>query len=121
MLVELCVGNYATHGGLFNRVDKVFWYASKLCDSESLILIVFNNPKKSSTTRIWNQHLYTINIPKHWTPIQPIFKEIQVGVNSSHVITCIHLIQPIVVCTTYYWIYSSFFFPEVDDYSFLLL
>jgi hypothetical protein len=34
-----------------------------------------------------NQHLYTTKIPKHWTPIQPISKEIQVGANSSHVIT----------------------------------
>jgi hypothetical protein len=99
-LVELCIGNYATHDGLFNKVDKVFQYASILHDSESLILIAFNNPKTSSTTRIQNQHLYTTNIPKHWTPIQPISKEIQAGANSSHVITCTqYLIQPVVACT----------------------
>jgi len=100
MLVELCASNCATRDGLFNRVDRVFQYAFKLHDSESLILIAFNNPKIVSTTRIWNQHLYTTNIPKHWTPIQPISKEIQVGVNSSHVITCTqYLIQLVAIHT----------------------
>ncbi len=81
MLVELCVGNYAIPNGLFNGVDGDFQYVSKLHDSESFIWITFNNPKACSITRIQNQHLYTTNIPKHWTPIQPIFKEIQMGVN----------------------------------------
>jgi hypothetical protein len=48
----------------------------------------FNNPKVGYTTRIQNQHLYPTNIPQHWTPIQPISKEIQVSANSNHVITC---------------------------------
>ncbi len=67
-----------------------FFNVSKLHDNESLIWTTFNNPKASFTTRIGNQHLYTTNIPKHWTPIQPISKEIQVGVNPNHVITHIH-------------------------------
>jgi hypothetical protein len=51
---------------------------------------------------IQNQHLYPTNIPKHWTPIQPISKEIQVGVNSSHVITRTqYQRQPIVARTIY--------------------
>jgi hypothetical protein len=59
----------------------------------------FYNPKASLTTRIQNQHLYTTNIPKHWTPIQPISKEIQVGANSNHVVTCTH--YPIQVAATH--------------------
>jgi hypothetical protein len=49
---------------------------------------------------IQNQHLYPTNIPKHWTPIQPISKEIQVGANSGRVITRTqYQIQPIVART----------------------
>jgi hypothetical protein len=88
MAIELCAGNYATHNDLFNGANEVFQYVSKLHDSESLIWIAFNNPNVGSTTRIRNQHSYPTNIPKHWTPIQPIYKEIQVDANSSHVITC---------------------------------
>jgi len=33
MLVEICASNYAIHDGLFNGVDKVFQYVSKLHDS----------------------------------------------------------------------------------------
>jgi hypothetical protein len=84
----VCASNYAIHDGLFNGVDGVFQYVSKSHDSESLIWIVFNNPKVGFTTKIQNQHLYTNNILKHWTPIQPISKEIQVGDNSSQVTTC---------------------------------
>jgi len=76
MMIKLYASNYAIHDGLFNGADGVFQYVSKSHDSESFIWIVFNNPKASSTTKKQNQHLYTTNIPKHWTPIQPIFKEI---------------------------------------------
>jgi hypothetical protein len=88
MMVESYASNYAIHDGLFNGVDGVFQYVSKSHESKSLIWIVFNNPKVGSTTKIQNQHLNTNNIQKHWTPIQPISKEIQVGDNSSQVITC---------------------------------
>jgi hypothetical protein len=47
----------------------------------------FNNPKARSVTRIWNRHLYTTQIHETWTLIQQIFKEIQVGANSSDLIT----------------------------------
>jgi hypothetical protein len=99
MLVELCVSNYAIHDGLFNRANGVFQYVSKLHDNESLIWTIFNNPKASFTTRIRNQQLYTTNIPKHWTPIQPISKEIQVGAYSNHVITHTH--YPIQLAATH--------------------
>jgi hypothetical protein len=76
-----------------------FFNVSKLHDNESLIWTTFNNPKASFTTRIRKQHLYTTNIPKHQTPIQPISKEIQVGAKSNHVITDIH--YPIQLDTTH--------------------
>jgi len=65
MLVELCVGNYAIHDGLFDGANKVFQYVFKIHDSESFIWIAFNNPKTCSITKIQNQHLYTTKIPKH--------------------------------------------------------
>jgi len=52
MLIELCVGNYATHDGLFNGADGVFQYVTKLQNNESLIWIGFNNPKIGFVTRI---------------------------------------------------------------------
>jgi hypothetical protein len=45
-------------------------------------------------TRAKNQHLHLTKIEHTWTPIQPIFKEIQIGVNSSHLIS--HIQFPIV-------------------------
>jgi hypothetical protein len=62
MLIKLCVGNYASHNDLFNGVNEVFQYVSKLHDNESLIWIAFNNPKVGFTTRSQNQHLYPTNI-----------------------------------------------------------
>jgi hypothetical protein len=90
MMAELYVGNYAMHDGLFNGANEAFQCVSKSHDSESFKWIIFNNPKVGSTTKIQNQHLCTTNIQKHWTPIQPISKEIEVGDNSSKVLTCTH-------------------------------
>jgi hypothetical protein len=103
MMVESCTSNHAIHDGLFNRVHRVFQYVSKSYDSESFIWIVLNNPKVGSTTKIQNQHLSTNNILKHWTPIQPISKEIQVGDNSSQVITCTPNLQPSIACTIHHY------------------
>jgi hypothetical protein len=103
MMVKLYVGNYAIHDGLFNGANRAFQYVSKTYDSESFIWIVFNNPKVGFTTKIQNQHLCTTNIPKHWTPIQPISKEIQVGANSSQVLTCTQYLQPTVTCTIHHY------------------
>jgi hypothetical protein len=52
MLIELCVGNYATHDKLFSGADGVFQYVAKLQNNESLIWIGFNNPKAGSAIRI---------------------------------------------------------------------
>jgi hypothetical protein len=45
MLVELCVGNYATHDGLINGVDEIFQGSIKVFNSQEVIWILFNNPK----------------------------------------------------------------------------
>jgi hypothetical protein len=62
MLIELCDKNYAIHDELFNGVDGVFQYVTKLQNNESLIWIGFNNPKVGFVTRIRNQHLHTTHI-----------------------------------------------------------
>ncbi len=83
MLVELCVGNYATHYGLVNGADGIFQRSTKVFNSQEVIWILFNNPKCGQFTRIKNVHLY-----EHatWRPIEPIYKDIQIGSNSSHII-----------------------------------
>jgi hypothetical protein len=45
VLIELYVRNYATHDGLFNGVDGVFQYVTKLQNNESFVWNDFNNPK----------------------------------------------------------------------------
>jgi hypothetical protein len=77
MMVELCANNYAIHDGLFNGINGVFLYVSKSHDSESLIWIFLIIQKLVLQPR------YKIN-----SCTQPIFEEIQVGGNSSQVITC---------------------------------
>jgi hypothetical protein len=47
----------------------------------------FLNSKASTNTQAKNQHLYSAKFEHTWTPIQPISKEIQIGVNSSHLMT----------------------------------
>jgi len=87
MLVELCVGNYATHDGLVNGVDGIFKRSTKVFNLEEVIWILFNNPKCGQLTRIRNAHLYEHEIHPTWTPIKPISKDIQIGSNSFHIIT----------------------------------
>ena len=87
MLVELCVGNYATHDALVNNVDGLFKGSSLLLNSQTIIWILFNNSKIGHLTRIKNNHMYTQEIHPTWTPIEPISEEIQIGSNSNHIIT----------------------------------
>jgi hypothetical protein len=98
MLVELCVGNYATHDGLVNGVDGIFERSTKVFNLEEVIWILFNNPKCGQLTRIKNAHLYEHEIHPTWTLIEPISKDIQTGPNYSHVITRTRL--PIQLATT---------------------
>jgi len=87
ILVELCAGNYATHDGLVNGVDEILQGSIKIFNSQEVIWILFNNPKCGQLTRIKNAHLYEHEIHLRWTPIEPISKDIQIGSNSSHIIT----------------------------------
>ncbi len=58
MLVELCVGNYATHDGFVNGANGIFQESTKVFNSQEFIWILFNNPKCGQLTRIKNAHLY---------------------------------------------------------------
>jgi len=87
MLVELCVGNYATHDGLVNGANGIFQGSTKVFNSKKVIWILFNNPKCGQLTKIKNAHLYEHEIHLTWTPIELISKDIQIGSNFSHIIT----------------------------------
>jgi hypothetical protein len=50
MLVELCVGNYATFDGLVNGVDGIFKASTTYCE-KTIIWIMFQNSKIGTLTR----------------------------------------------------------------------
>jgi hypothetical protein len=87
MLVEICVGNYATHGGFVNGADGIFQGSTKVLNSQEVIWILFINLKCGQLTKIKNAHLYEHEIHPMCTLIEPISKDIQIGSNSSHIIT----------------------------------
>jgi hypothetical protein len=100
MLVELCAGNCSTHDGLVNGVDGIFQTSSKLLNSQQVIWILFNNLKSGQLTRIKNAHFYEHKMYPTWTSIEPISKDIQIGSNSTHIITKIQFpIQLTATCT----------------------
>lgn len=45
MLVELCADNYATYDSVVNEADGLFKRSSLLPNSQTIIWILFNNPK----------------------------------------------------------------------------
>ncbi len=49
MLVELCVGNYATSDGLVNGVDGIFKTSTTYCE-KTIIWIMFHNSKIETLT-----------------------------------------------------------------------
>jgi hypothetical protein len=99
MLVELCVRNYATHDGLVIYANGIFQGSTKVLNSQKVIWILFNDPKCGQFTRIKNAYLYEHEIHPTWTPIKPISKDIQVGSNSSYIITITQF--PIQLATTH--------------------
>jgi hypothetical protein len=102
MLVELCVGNYSTHDGLVNGVNRIFQTSNKLAYSQEVTWILFNNLKSGHLTRTKNAHFYEHKIHPTWTPIEPISKDIQIGSNSTHIITRMQFpIQLVEPCTIY--------------------
>jgi hypothetical protein len=88
MVVELCVGNYATYNGLVNGDDGVF-KTSTSYHNKTIVWILFPNPKIGMLTREMSTHLYTNNIQPNWTPIEPIIKNIRI---QFHIITRIQLV-----------------------------
>jgi hypothetical protein len=87
MLVKLCVGSYVTHDNLVNGANGKFQGSTKVFNSQKVIWVLFNNPKYDQFARIKNAHLYEHEMHPTWTPIEPISKDIQIGSNSSHIIT----------------------------------
>ncbi len=78
MLVELCVGDYATLDGLMNEVDDIFKASTTYCE-KTIIWIMFQNFKIGTLTREKYNYYYYNNIESKWTPIEPIIKDITIG------------------------------------------
>jgi hypothetical protein len=85
MVVELCVGNYATYDCLVNGVNGVF-ETSTFYHNKTIVCILFPNPKIEMLTSKKSTHLYTNNIQPNWTPIEPIIKDIRIGKNQFRII-----------------------------------
>jgi hypothetical protein len=100
MLAEFCAGNYSTRDGLVNGADGIFQGSTKIFNSQEVIWILFNNLKCGQVTTINNAHLYGHEIHPTWTPIEYISKDIQIGLNSSHIMTRTQFpIQLVATCT----------------------
>ncbi len=97
MLVELCVGNYATFDGLMNGVDGIFKASTTYCE-KTIIWIMFQNSKIGTLTKEKYNHQYDNNIESKWTPIEPIIKDIKVSKSQSFIIKRIQF--PIQLVTT---------------------
>jgi hypothetical protein len=86
MLIELCVGNYATLDGLVNGANGIFKYYIETSTSKSFIWIYFENPRIGNNKRVENYYLYKQfpRLNKSWTPIERKFVEIQIGSNHNN-------------------------------------
>ncbi len=78
MLVESCVGNYATFNGLVNGVDNIFKASTTYCE-KIIIWIMFQNSKIGTLTKEKYNHYYNNNIESKQTPIELIIKDTKVG------------------------------------------
>jgi hypothetical protein len=61
MLVELCVGNYATYDGCVNGVDDIFKASTTYCD-KTIIWIMFQNSKNGTLIKLKYSHYYNNNL-----------------------------------------------------------
>jgi tetrahydromethanopterin S-methyltransferase subunit E len=81
MLVELCVGKYATFDGLVNRNNGILktstTYSEKIIIF--IILLMFHNSKIATQTKEKYNHYYDNKIELKWTPIESIIKDMKVG------------------------------------------
>jgi hypothetical protein len=89
MLVELCVGNYATFNGFVNGANDIFKASTTYCE-KIIIWIMFQNFKIETLTREKYNQPYN-NFESKWTPIELVIKDIRVGKSQSFIITRIHV------------------------------
>ncbi len=61
MLVELCVGNYATFDGLMNGANDIFKTSTTYCE-RIIIWIMFQNSKIGTLIKEQYNHCYDNNI-----------------------------------------------------------
>jgi len=80
MLVELQANNYATSNGLVNGTDGIFETSITYCE-KTIIWIMFQISKIRTLTKEKYIHYYNNNIDSKWTPIEPIIKDIRVGIS----------------------------------------
>ncbi len=85
MLVELCVGNYATSNGFVNGANGIFKASTTYCE-KTIIWIMFENCNFGMLTKEKYNRYYDNNIKSKWTPIEPIIKNIKVGKSQSFII-----------------------------------
>jgi hypothetical protein len=71
MLVELCVGDYATYDGFVNKTSTTY------CN-KTIIWIMFQSSKIGTLTRKKYSYYYNNNIESKWTIIEAIIKDIRV-------------------------------------------
>jgi hypothetical protein len=45
MLVEPCIGSYATHDSLVNGANGIFQGSNKVLNSQKVVWVLFNDPK----------------------------------------------------------------------------
>jgi hypothetical protein len=85
LLIELCDGNYAMFDGIVICADRLF-KASTTCLDKSIMWIIFSNTKAGTFTKEKSSHLFTDEIENDKTSIEPLIKEIRVGIIQSHLI-----------------------------------
>jgi hypothetical protein len=73
MLVELCVGNYATFDGLVNGTNGIFKTSTTYCE-KIIIWIMLQKILIETLTREKYKQYYN-DIESKWTPIEPIIKD----------------------------------------------
>jgi len=84
MLVEFCVGNYATFNGLVNGTVNIFKTSTTYC-GKIIIWIMFQNSKIGTLIREKCSPYYN-NIESKWTIVDLIIKDIRVGKSQSFTI-----------------------------------
>jgi hypothetical protein len=89
MLVELCVGNYATSNGFVNGANDIFKTSTTYCE-KIIIWIMFQNFKIGTLIREKYNQPYN-NFESKWTQIELVIKDIRVGKSQSFIITRIHV------------------------------